>query len=635
VSGLAAVISFESTPSAEEIERVCAPAAYRAGHGVRTWRCGAAALAHLSRPALPESDTIPQPLLAADGDLAIVFDGRLDAREELASRLGGLRPDAALALEACRRWGTASAAHLLGDFALVAWSRTRQTLYCARDVMGIRPLYYHWSPARFVCASEIAQVLAAPGVTLAPNEGMLGEYLANSIVDRHETVYRGVFRLPAAHWLELRAGAAPVVRRYWQIDPGRSLAYRTDEEYAEHFRTLFLSAVKDRLRACGPVGVYFSGGTDSAAVAAAASAVTDPAARPAGYTLDVGRPEADERVYIEDLARFCGFASHVYQAPPEPWVANVGGRDVHDCLADPAGYPWKQSIAANGARVMLSGHGGDAGFFGSFYHYADLLRRGRLLAFVRQVRGDARTPGSDWSRSSVVQCGAWPLLPPSLRRAFRPAARRWLRYAPVPSWIEPGFAARLDLESRIRPPARDRQGPSAARDDLWRDLESGWNAVYRETAERESARAGLDDRHPFLDRRVVEFAMAIPDDQRWRGTVTRYVVRNALARELSPLSRARTTRADGAARVADAIRSMGDAGLFTRMAVAEAGWVRQPAIDAMRARLGQRRADGDSRYCGDAFPLWIIGGVEAWFRNTFASGYNPAQQPVGSARGPQ
>ena len=252
---------------------------------------------------------------------------------------------------------------------------------------------------------------------------------------------------------------------------------------------------------------------------------------------------------------------------------------------------------------------------------------------MRQARQDARTPDSDWSWSAIVQCGAWPLLPPSLRRLLRPAARRWMRYAPVPAWIEPGFAARVGLEARIRPAERDRQGPSAARDDLWRDLESGWNAVYRETAERESARAGLDDRHPFLDRRVVEFAMAIPDEQRWRGTVTRYVVRNGLAGELSPLSRARTTRADGSARVADAIRAMGEAGLFTRMAVADAGWVRQPAIDAMLARLRQRRSAGDPRCCGDAFPLWIIGGVEAWFRNTFVSGYNPAQLPDGPARG--
>ena len=297
MSGLAAVVSFDGPAGLEEIGRLCAAGAYRAGDGVKMWHCGAAALAHLSHRALPESDCVTQPLLAADGDLAIVFDGRLDAREELAARLGGLQPDASLALAACRRWGTAAAEHLLGDFALVAWSRARQTLYCARDIMGIRPLYYHWSPARFVCASDVAQVLAARGVTPAPNEGMLGEYLANSIVDRHETVYRGIYRLPGAHWLELRPGSAPVLRRYWEIDRDLSLRYRTDAEYADHFRALFLAAVRDRLRAAGPVGVYLSGGTDSAAVAAAASAVTGQAARPAAYTLDVGRPEADERQY--------------------------------------------------------------------------------------------------------------------------------------------------------------------------------------------------------------------------------------------------------------------------------------------------------------------------------------------------
>ena len=154
-----------------------------------------------------------------------------------------------------------------------------------------------------------------------------------------------------------------------------------------------------------------------------------------------------------------------------------------------------------------------------------------------------------------------------------------------------------------------------------RDLESGWNAIYRENAERDSEEQGLEDRHPFYDRRVIEFAAALPDDQRWRGTTTRYVVRRGLADVLSPAARSRTTRAEGAIRVADAVRSMHALGLFDRMALADVGWIKPGAVRGLYEDMVRRLDQGALAYGEHAYPLWIIGGTEAWFRNTF--GYNP------------
>lgn len=622
MSGFAAILSFDAPVTPADVQRLCARAAYRGPDGSAVWTSGAVGLAYLSRRTLLDQDLAAQPLVASDGDLAIVFDGRIDNRDDLAARTGGPRPDAALALEAYRKWGTAAAAEIVGDFSMVVWDRSRRALYCARDPLGVKPFYYHASARGFLCASDIGQILAAPGITIAPNEGMIGEYLSNSIIDRHETVYAGVFRLPAAHWLEARAGVSLVPRRYWRVDPHRSIHYRRDSEYADHFRSVFLAAVSDRLRSPAPVGVYFSGGTDSSAVMAAACAVAGPSSRPAGFTLAFDRPEQDERMYVDDLARFCGFDSHVEPASSPGWTPSTSGRDVHDFLRDRSADLWKRGIAACGCRVMLSGHGGDAGFFGSEYHYADLLRAGRLRQLVRQVRADRRMPENDWAPSALIKYGLWPLLPSPVHRMLRPLARGASGYRVTPPWVEPGCAARIDLETRLRPVERDARGPSAARDDLVRDIESGWNAIYRENAERDSEEQGLEDRHPFFDRRVIEFAAALPDDQRWRGTTTRYVVRHALADLLSPVARARTTRGEGAARVAEAVTAMQALGLFGQMALADAGWVQPEVLRGMCDRLTRRYEAGDMLYAEDAFPLWIIGGTESWFRNTFASGYN-------------
>lgn len=620
MSGFAAILSFDATVTAGDVERLCAPAACRGPDGISVWTSGQIGLGHLSRRTLPGRDLTAQPLVS--GELAIVFDGRIDNRDDLSARLGVLHGDAAIALAAYRRWGSETAREIIGDFAMVVWDRERRSLYCARDPLGIEPFYYHWSPHAFVAGSDIAQVLAAPDVVRAPNEGMIGEYLSNSIVDRHETVYAGIFRLPAGHSLEVvRGGVAPVPRPYWRIDPHRAIHYRTDDEYAEHFRSIFLTAVGDRLRSASPVGVYFSGGTDSSAVMAAACAVA-PGSRPAGFTLAFDRPEQDEQVYVDDLTRHCGFQSHVEPAALPGWTPSTGGRDVHDFLRDRPADRWKRSIAARGYRVMLSGHGGDAGFYGSEYHYADLLKAGRIVALARQIRDDRRLPDNEWRPAKLVAYGLWPLLPPFVIDVLRPLARRSIGYRVTRPWLEPAYAARIDLEARLRPPARDRRGPSASRDDLIRDVESGWNAIYRENAERDSEEQGLEDRHPFFDRRVIEFAAALPDDQRWRGQITRYVVRRGLGDLLSPAALTRSTRAEGAARVADAVAAMHAIGTFDRMSLTDMGWIRPDVLREMFNRMTQHYARNDLAYADDAFPLWIIGGTELWFRQTFVRGYN-------------
>jgi asparagine synthase (glutamine-hydrolysing) len=142
--------------------------------------------------------------------------------------------------------------------------------------------------------------------------------------------------------------------------------------------------------------------------------------------------------------------------------------------------------------------------------------------------------------------------------------------------------------------------------------------LYRENAERESHEARLEERHPFLDRRVVEFSLGIPDDQRRRGMLTRYVVRRALADLLPPSIRARRSSGSGSARVARGIEALGGAALFDHLALAREGWLRQDEISSMYRRLRRRFEARDPAYNEDAYPLWIIGGAELWYRGLLA-----------------
>ena len=155
-----------------------------------------------------EDEAEERPVVDEAAGLVMVFDGRLDNRDELSDALGIPPPerrtlaDAWLALAAWKRWGGDTPPRLLGDFALAVWSARDRSLWCARDPMGVRPFFYHLSHRAFVFASELRQVLAHPLVPGDPDEATVGRILSGRLPRAGEgTLYRGVRRLPHGHAL--------------------------------------------------------------------------------------------------------------------------------------------------------------------------------------------------------------------------------------------------------------------------------------------------------------------------------------------------------------------------------------------------------------------------------------------------
>jgi asparagine synthase (glutamine-hydrolysing) len=619
VSGICALIAYDGAPvNRAALDRMCAAAPYRAPDGIRVWCAGAAGLSHLAFHTLPEDPAVRQPLSSEDGALTIVFDGRVDNRTELlaALRLDAHAADAAIALHAYAAWGARAPARLIGDFALAIWDSRRRELFCARDPMGVRPFYYYADTRRFVCASDIGQILAVPGVRCEPNAGMLGEYLADAVTSRTETVYAGIFRLCPGAMMRVRAGDTRQ-DPFWSPDQAPDIRHRRDDDYAERFRELFLAAVRSRLRSLHPIGIMLSGGVDSSAVTVAASAVGGKDRELRAFSLSFADdPEADERRYARDVARRAGIRLEV-TAGRDPAIRPFppAARDVHDWLRDGPADRWKRRIRTHGIGVVLTGQGGDTGFYGSHYAYADLIRRGRMMAALRQWRINGRDPhfGATWS--DLVSAGLWPLVPAAVRRVVAPLARGIGGVPAIPSWIEPQFARRIDLARRLRPPSSVRRAGRAARDDARCAYEAGWITLYRENAERDSLEAGLEERHPFLDRRIIEFALGLPDDQRRCGAQTRYVVCRALRDLLPPSVATRSGSGIGSARVVRGVDGLGGADLFDDLALARDGFVRQSETSAMYRRLKRRFEAGDLAYNDEAYPLWIIGGTELWYRD--------------------
>lgn len=612
MSGFVALVARgDRLVDAARVTRVVSAAPFRGGAHVS--RTPGATLAGLG-------SSSAAPVCRHDLRATIVFDGRIDNRRDLAHRLGleewRTRTDAALALAAYERWGRECPVALLGDFAFAVWDGRRRELFCARDPLGVKPLYYAVHDDLIVAASDLLHVLAALPSIPRLNEGMIGEYLANTVQSQDETVYDGIYRLRSGHGLTVCFTGHPAVAAYWQPGDEPELDYASDAEYAEEFRELFTEAVRCRLPAAAPAALYLSGGIDSAAVTAVASSLAG-AHSPVAFSLALGDdPERHELRYMRDVSAWCGVESLVTRAeeadrrPVPPF-----NRDPHDSLRDVPAAAWKDAIRARGFSVALTGQGGDAAFFGSQYHYADLLRRGKIRSMWRQWQADAAVLERPARGMQLVQFGAWPLLPRAVRRRLSPIARRAAGLTPpAPEWIHPDMIRRVDLDGRLRP-AIQRASCSAARDEVIRGAcDFGWRYLYQETAEREAAERGLEERHPFLDRRVVDFALRLPDEQRWRGEITRFVVRAALADRLPPSIRTRRSSGDGSSRVVAGIEAMGGAAVLGSLAIAEAGWVRQDMVTCMYRRMRERFAAGRADYAADAQILWILCGTELWFR---------------------
>ena len=644
MSGIPGLFHRTGQPSDRDAQdlmgSMLAAAAHRGPDGTRTWSDGCVLLGHQQLRALTEDCLGEQPLVDGARGLAITFDGRLDNREALAGRVGGAvgaSSDASLVLAAYREWGSECPAHLEGDFVLAIWDRSRRLVFCARDRMGIKPFYYYLDAHRFLWGSEIGQVLAA-GVPREPNEAMAAEYLAHTISSQTETLYRGVMRLPAAHAMTVAADRMDI-QRYWQLDLSAEVRHSTDDEYAEHFRSVFDTAVRSRLRAAQPVGAYLSGGLDSSSVVGTAAAL---GARPETFSLVYPQtPSADESPYIDAVVARWGLVGHKVPVGPIDGAAcraHVRARrDVLDLPADHEGEGLSFAMRDHGMRVMLTGVGGDYGLTGSAYHYADLLRALDFRGLLRQVAEDSRHPDRGWSASHLFVFGLRPLIPQRWRTLARPLARRLGWVADLPDWMPAGFTSRVGLADRIRPQPPDVEHADLSRRDVWNGFRSGWASRLLETAERAAAEFGIDERHPFFDRRVVELVLAIPEAQRRRGPITKYVLRGAMGDRLPQAVHDRLDKADFSPGVPRAVEAVGGGPLFDRLAIGDLGWVDQGRVSEMYRRARQLLAAGDEAYCVPMFRLWMIAGVELWYRSVFVEGTGHAgarDTRAGEARRP-
>ena len=510
-------------------------APYRGPDGVGVWRGEGAVLAQQALHVKPESRHEDQPLVDEEAGLVLVADARIDNREELQRTLRrDLRrsvrrdviTDADLIFAAYRRWGTDCAAHLLGDFAFAVWDRRKRQLFAARDPMAMRPFYYRIEESRVLFGSEVKQILSAPGVSRTIFEPMVAMHLFRRFDTRQWTFYQGISRLKPGHELLVNAGGVQRLDRFWDLDLEKRITYTNQQDYIEHFRALFTTAVKCRLRTDKPAGLLLSGGLDSISIAATVGQLSAQESMPRFHVMSWAFDrfkQCDERDISEPVAQTFNFPIHDIQAE-EAWTFKdypEAGPDLSDPFIGNYQDLIEQSVKearGNGVRVLCSGARGDIMTGEYIFDYPALFWSGKLIRLYKELQLQAR-----WRRQSLLKTFNHLLfhparnyvLPPhrfqrlrSIARSFRSQESHSLQ-ASGASWVSSQMHDLLPPETPKRHSAATFPA-NYARWQRYQAISAPFNEKVAAWQEWTYARQGCSFCDPWSDVRIAQFVYSIP-----------------------------------------------------------------------------------------------------------------------------
>ena len=251
---------------------------------------------------------------------------------------------------------------------------------------------------------------------------------------------------------------------------------------------------------------------------------------------------------------------------------------------------------------------------GSAYHYADYLRDLKGVNLLRQLRFDLSVAGLSLTSYRVLRCGFWPLLPERARRSIRCTLMR----SSIPSWINLQFARRIQLSERLRKQPTRREFSNYAQRGRYHFLTSGDESLLLETLERTASCFGLELRHPFYDQRIIEFTLALPDTQCWRRDQQKFILRQAMHKLLPEIVRQRRTKADFSYVFPETLQAQRGEHCFDYLAIASLEWIDSERVRKMYRQMIQAYARGDKNYYINIYPLWMIFGIELWFKTVFS-----------------
>jgi asparagine synthase (glutamine-hydrolysing) len=579
------------------------------------------------RLSIIDLSTGQQPLYNEDGSVCVVFNGEIYNYQELIPELQALghvfhtRSDTEVIVHAWEAWGEASVDRFRGMFAFALWDRNRDTLFLARDRLGVKPLFYALlDDGTLLFGSELKSILAHGGLKRDIDPMAVEEYFALGYVAEPRCIFRQARKLPPAHTLVVRRGVpVPAPREYWDVRFTLDAQLGIEEACHELERRL-TESIRLRMISEVPLGAFLSGGVDSSAVVAMMAglskepvntcsiAFSDPAYNEAAFAQKVAdryrtrhfvdTVESDDFDLIDTLAR-------LYDEP----------------YADSSAIPTYRvcQLARRHVTVALSGDGGDESFGGYRRYWLHLMEEKMRSALPQGLRRPLfgalgrLYPKADWAPRMFRAKTTFEALARTSVEAYFHSVSVVRKEIRDPLYSD-SFKAELGGYDAME--VFSRHAAKAGTDDplaliQYIDLHTYLVGDINTKVDRASMAHSLEVREPLMDHPLVEWLASLPTSFKMRGSEGKYLLKKTmephLPREIMyrpkmgfavPL--ARWIRGPLRQRVRDAL-------LEGR--VVETGWFNRDAIH----RLLEQHESGARDH---STPLWVLLMFDAFLKNS-------------------
>jgi len=464
------------------------------------------------------------PMQTEDGALCVTYNGEIynyrEIRLELEAKGYHFRTgtDTEVLLRAYQEWGEDCVNHFNGMWAFALWDRTKQTLFCARDRFGVKPFYYARVGQQFYFGSELKQFVDGARLPRIANARVVYHFLEQYLFDySDQTFFENILQLPGGHALTLRLDNSMHIRtwRYWELTICPEMPIRTDEELCEEFRNHWEAAVRLRLRSDVPVGSSLSGGIDSSAVICEAKKLS-PNQRFHTFSSCIEEKGLDERPFIAAVGAAVESSEHwVYPKSRMFWekVNDVCYYQDEPMQSGGSFAQWCVMAEArkNGIPVLLGGQGGDETLCGyqkyRYFYLWQLLREGKTRLLRESLMSFRNGTQSSWTLSDASR-----YFPAPFRSSFSLTDRLCST-----SFRDEFSNQRIAIGAMNSIPERQKM-----------DLTLTSIPSLLHTEDRNAMAHSIETRLPFLDYKLVEFAVNCPPSVKLRDGWSKWILRQVM-----------------------------------------------------------------------------------------------------------
>lgn len=488
-----------------------------------------------------------QPISNEDGSVWIVFNGEIfnyiELRPALESRGHRFQTqtDTEVVVHLWEEYGPGCLKKLNGQFALAIWDANTNSLFLARDRMGIRPLYYTEHNGRMLFGSEVKTLLSYPGMSARIDPTALQEIFTYWSTLAPKTIFEDVWEVPPGHYMLAGSGRREL-QSYWEIDFTRPPANgRSREDYQAELQELLIDATQIRLRADVPVGAYLSGGLDSSTTTAIIRNYTD--APLDTFSISFSDPDFDESPFQRQMAEFLGTQHQVtyirHEDIGEMFPDVIWHTEAPILRTAPAPlFRLSQLVRDSGYKVVMTGEGADEILGGYDIYKEAMIRRFwarqpdsqlRPMLFNRLYPEIRHMPNSSAYLASFFGAGLMDIDAPDYSHQIR-----WRTTARTRRFFSADLKARLSgAELRqVEYPPRYRNWDPLSQAQYLESTVFLPQYLLSSQGDRVGMAHSVEGRFPFLDYRVVEFCCALPPQLRLFGLNEKYLLRRIAAQWL-------------------------------------------------------------------------------------------------------